>query len=156
MGEFHLFLRGGILMWVNLFFIVIKLKYVGCECIRYLWVAFYLGEGWLFMLIMVENRFSSWCRYFGHFVVGLYCMVLGEMVAIMCSSVQGDGDGVPFMVDYEDGCGVVVLLGCHAGPMDGCHGILRCGGGLCHYLSILMSVNPIEPNIMSRLCGELY
>ena len=29
-----------------------------------------------------------------------------------------EGEGVVFMVDYDDGCGVVVFLGCHAGPMD--------------------------------------
>ena len=40
---------------------------------------------WLCMLIMVVYWFSSWCRYFGHSVVGLYCMVLGGMVAIMCT-----------------------------------------------------------------------
>ena len=30
----------------------------------------------------------------------------------------GDSEGVFFMIDNDDGCGVVVGLGCHAGPVD--------------------------------------
>ena len=48
---------------------------------------------WLCMLIMVVYWFSSWCRYFGHFVVGLYCMVFGGMVAIMCTFACVNGRG---------------------------------------------------------------
>jgi hypothetical protein len=38
-GEFHVFLKGGVLMWVYFGLSIIKLKYVGCECVGYLWVA---------------------------------------------------------------------------------------------------------------------
>ena len=48
---------------------------------------------WLCMLIMVVYWFSSWCRYFGHSVVGLYCMVLDGMVAIMSNSAYVIGRG---------------------------------------------------------------
>ena len=67
---------------------------------------------------MVVYWFSNWCMYFGHYGVGLYCMVLGGMVAIMCIFCVGDSEGVFFMIDNDDGCGVVVGLGCHAGPVD--------------------------------------
>ena len=36
---------------------------------------------------MMVYWFSNWCRYFGHSCVGLHCMVLRGMVAIMCISV---------------------------------------------------------------------
>ena len=39
---------------------------------------------WLCMLSMVVHWFSNWCRYFSHSDVGLYCMVLGGMIAIVC------------------------------------------------------------------------
>ena len=26
------------------------------------------------------------------------------------------------MIDYDDGCGIVLFLGGHAGPMNECHG----------------------------------
>ena len=58
----------------------------------------------------------SWCRYFGHSIVGLYCMVLGGMVAIMCICMC-DWEGILFMIDYNDGCGIAVFLGSHASPM---------------------------------------
>jgi hypothetical protein len=45
-------------------------------------------------------------------------MVLGGMVIIMCIYAWEIGRGGIFMVDYDDGCGVMVFLGCHAGPMD--------------------------------------
>ena len=48
---------------------------------------------WLYMLIMMVYWFPSWCSYFGHFVVGLYCMVLGGMVAIMCTFACVTGRG---------------------------------------------------------------
>ena len=49
--------------------------------------------------------------------MGLYCMVLGGMVIVVCISAWVRGDGVLFMIDCNDGCGVVVCLGCHASPM---------------------------------------
>lgn len=35
---------------------------------------------------------------------------------------MGDGEGVIFMIDYDDGCGVVGFLGCHTCPVNECHG----------------------------------
>ena len=52
------------------------------------------GGLWLFMLIMVVYWFSSWCRYFSHSDVGLYCMVLGGMFAIVCIFAWVMGRGI--------------------------------------------------------------
>jgi hypothetical protein len=65
---------------------------------------------------MVVYWFFNWCRYVGHSDVGLYCMVLGGKVAIICICIC-DGEGVLFLIGH-DGCGVVGFLGCHVGPMD--------------------------------------
>ena len=48
------------------------------------------------MLIMVVYWCSSWCKHFGHSVVGLYCMVLGGMVAIM-----GTSSCVTYILEFE-------------------------------------------------------
>ena len=52
--------------------------------------------------------FFNWCtRYFGHSIVSWndYCCVYFCM---------GDRKKNLFMVDHDDGCGVIVFLGCHA------------------------------------------
>lgn len=72
----------------------------------------------LFMIIMMVYWFFHWCRYFGHCNVGLYYMQLGGMVSIVCIFCMGDEEKVIFMVNYDDGCDVVVLLGCQVGPMN--------------------------------------
>ena len=35
-------------------------------------------------VFMVVYWFCNWCRHFGHSRMGLYCMVLGGMVIIIC------------------------------------------------------------------------
>ena len=50
---------------------------------------------WLWMHTMVVYWFSRWWRYFGHSGVGLYCMVLGEMVKIVRMSAWVIGRGFP-------------------------------------------------------------
>ena len=85
----------------------------------------YLKGVWLFMHIMVVYWFSSWCRYFGHSNVGLYCMVLGGMVAIMCISAWVMGRGFSLWLITMM---VVVFLGYHASLMNGCHGTFEVWG----------------------------
>ena len=53
---------------------------------------------------------------------------------------MGGGEDILFMMDYYDGCGVMVCLGYHASPMDCCHRNFKVsggggGGGLGHCLS---------------------
>ena len=45
-------------------------------------------------------------------------MVLGGMVAIMCNSIWVMGRGFSLWLIMMT---VVIFLGCHAGPVDGCH-----------------------------------
>lgn len=71
------------------------------------------------MHIMAVYWFSRCCRYFGHSGVGMYCMVLGGMVMIVCVCVYVvDREGVLFVIQYDDGCGNLMFLGFHPGPMD--------------------------------------
>lgn len=63
---------------------IVKSEYVWRECVERVLVSRW---GSLIIYAYYGGVFSRWCRCFGHFGVGLYCMVLGGMVRIMCMSV---------------------------------------------------------------------
>lgn len=58
--------------------------------LRWVFVGYLRGLcKWIF--IMVIDWYSNRCKYFGHSGVGLYRMVLGGMVVIMCISAWQQG-----------------------------------------------------------------
>ena len=73
-----------------------------CVCILWWYIGFPVG---VYIIVnpvwgCIVTYGVRWSSYNGVYV----CMV--------------DRKGVLFMVDYDDGCGVLVFMGCNLGPVD--------------------------------------
>lgn len=103
---------------------------------------------------MVVYWFSNWCRYVGLSNVGLYCIVLGGMVAIICISTYVMGNGFSLWLIMM----VVVLwiswVAMWAQWID-VMTVLRSGRWFKPlHVHFDECARPIDPNIMSRYVGS--